>query len=226
MAHRDAPGKFFGRAIVSLAILSRALPAQERPVTGPTRHTQIVLLGTGDPVADPDRSGLATAVVVNGTPYLVDFGAGIVRRAKAAVVDKGITALEPTSLQVAFVTHLHSDYTVGYNVEQQSLFLRCFAEGHRVNAHEISAGVVYKDACHRHGVSHEACFVELRISLRYALPPHRHLGRYEPLTSDDRRPPQLNFAGRYSHASPSVRLCAFCARTAGQTGANGAEAVA
>jgi ribonuclease BN (tRNA processing enzyme) len=28
--------------------------------------------------------------------------------------DKGIPALEPTSLRVAFVTHLHSDHTVGY----------------------------------------------------------------------------------------------------------------
>jgi ribonuclease BN (tRNA processing enzyme) len=28
--------------------------------------------------------------------------------------DKGITALEPTNLTVAFATHLHSDHTVGY----------------------------------------------------------------------------------------------------------------
>ena len=66
------------------------------------------MLGTGNPPADPDRSGPATAIVVNGAPYLVDLGAGVVRRAKAAVVDKGIDALEPTNLRVAFVTHLHS----------------------------------------------------------------------------------------------------------------------
>jgi hypothetical protein len=90
------------------------------PVTGPKQtptispsHTRVVLLGTGDPGADPDQSGPATAVVVN-TPYLVDLGAGVVRRATAAVVDRGITALEPTNLSVAFVTHLHSDHTVGY----------------------------------------------------------------------------------------------------------------
>ena len=52
--------------------------------------------------------------MVNGTPYLVDFGAGVVRRAKSAAVDKGITALDPVKLRVAFVTHLHSDHTVGY----------------------------------------------------------------------------------------------------------------
>jgi len=72
------------------------------------------MLGTGNPPADPDRSGPATAIVVDGTPYLVDFGAGVVRRAKSAAVEKGIAGLEPINLRVAFVTHLHSDHTVGY----------------------------------------------------------------------------------------------------------------
>ena len=42
------------------------------------QQTQVVLLGTGTPLIDPDRSGAATAIVVNDTPYLVDFGAGVV----------------------------------------------------------------------------------------------------------------------------------------------------
>jgi ribonuclease BN (tRNA processing enzyme) len=78
------------------------------------QQTQVVLLGTGTPPADPDRSGATTAIVVNDTPYLVDFGAGVVRRAKSAVVDRGVAALDPVKLRVAFVTHLHSDHTVGY----------------------------------------------------------------------------------------------------------------
>ncbi len=72
------------------------------------------MLGTGNPAADPDRSGPATAIVVNDTPYLVDFGPGVIRRAKAAVIERGVTALEPTNLRIAFVTHLHSDHTIGY----------------------------------------------------------------------------------------------------------------
>jgi ribonuclease BN (tRNA processing enzyme) len=52
--------------------------------------------------------------VVNSSAYLIDFGPGVVRRAKAAMFDKGIAALEPTNLTTAFVTHLHSDHTVGY----------------------------------------------------------------------------------------------------------------
>ena len=81
-----------------------------------TTRTRVVLLGTGTPVPDPDRSGPATAVVVDDSAYLVDFGPGVIRRAKAAVLDRHIarTALEPANLKVAFVTHLHSDHTAGY----------------------------------------------------------------------------------------------------------------
>ena len=67
------------------------------------------------PRPDPERSGPATAVVVNGTPYLVDFGPGVVRRA-AAAYRNGVTALGPaaTELRTVFLTHLHADHTAGY----------------------------------------------------------------------------------------------------------------
>jgi len=80
--------------------------------TNPLR-TQVVFLGTGTPRPDPERSGPATAIVVNGSPYLVDFGPGVVRRA-AAAFDKGVKGLAVEKLDIAFVTHLHSDHTVGY----------------------------------------------------------------------------------------------------------------
>jgi len=75
--------------------------------------SQIVLLGTGTPNADPDRSGPSVAIIVNGTPYIVDFGPGVVRRA-AAAVHSGATALAMRNLRTAFATHLHSDHTAGY----------------------------------------------------------------------------------------------------------------
>jgi ribonuclease BN (tRNA processing enzyme) len=75
--------------------------------------SQVVLLGTGTPNADPDRSGPSVAIVVNDTPYLVDFGPGVVRRA-AAAVQKGIKGLAVKNLNRAFATHLHSDHTAGY----------------------------------------------------------------------------------------------------------------
>ena len=77
-----------------------------------SQGTRVVLLGTGTPNADPDRSGPALAVVVNGVAYLVDAGPGIVRRA-AAAAQNGIPALDPPKLDRVFLTHLHSDHTVG-----------------------------------------------------------------------------------------------------------------
>ncbi len=79
---------------------------------GSTRKTQIVFLGTGTPLPDPQRSGPSTAVVVNDRAYIFDVGTGVVRRA-AAARDKGITGLEPRTLRFAFLTHLHSDHTLG-----------------------------------------------------------------------------------------------------------------
>ncbi|MBZ5683909.1 MAG: MBL fold metallo-hydrolase [Acidobacteriia bacterium] len=78
-----------------------------------TSKTQIVLLGTGTPAPDPEHSGPSTAIVVNGTPYLVDFGTGVVRQA-AAARKKGVQGLEPVNLRIAFLTHLHSDHTLGF----------------------------------------------------------------------------------------------------------------
>jgi len=104
-----------GWLVAGLAIiLFESLPMRSAPAqsTKPSR-TQIVLLGTGTPGPDPDRSGPATAIVVDGTPYLVDFGPGVVRRA-AAAVRKGITGLRPSTIGVVFATHLHSDHTAGY----------------------------------------------------------------------------------------------------------------
>jgi ribonuclease BN (tRNA processing enzyme) len=77
--------------------------------------TQIIMLGTGCPLPDPSRSGPATAIIVNDTPYLIDFGPGVVRRA-AAAYEKGITALGHggTNIKTVFLTHMHSDHTVGY----------------------------------------------------------------------------------------------------------------
>ena len=76
-------------------------------------RTQLVLLGTGTPNADPDRAGPAVAVVVDDVPYLVDVGPGVVRRAAAAAA-RGVKGLAPKLLRTAFVTHLHSDHTAGY----------------------------------------------------------------------------------------------------------------
>jgi ribonuclease Z len=70
------------------------------------QDTRVILLGTGTPNPDPDRSGPAVAVVSGDRAYLVDAGPGVVRRA----VKTGINLDQLTRV---FVTHLHSDHTVG-----------------------------------------------------------------------------------------------------------------
>jgi len=57
-------------------------------------------------------SALADA---NDEPYLFDFGAGVVRRAAALSPRFGgkIPALDAKRLKTAFLTHLHSDHTLG-----------------------------------------------------------------------------------------------------------------
>lgn len=98
-------------ALFALFALSATLAgAQSRPIEAP--KTRIVMLGTGNPNADSDRSGPGVAVVVGDHAYLVDAGPGIVRRASAAS-RQGIAALAADRLRIAFITHLHSDHTLG-----------------------------------------------------------------------------------------------------------------
>lgn len=97
--------------LLGLVLHTTAASAQA-PASAPVR-TRVVMLGTGAPPADPDRFGPAVVVLVDGTPYLFDMGVGVVRRWAAALRANAIP-LTPSSLRTAFVTHLHSDHTLGY----------------------------------------------------------------------------------------------------------------
>jgi ribonuclease Z len=77
-------------------------------------RTRVVMLGTGLPAADPDRFGSAVVVLVDNSPYLFDMGVGVVRRWAAALRTNVAPQLDAASLRTVFVTHLHSDHTLGY----------------------------------------------------------------------------------------------------------------
>ena len=77
------------RILLLMTILLTAIAREEfsqnvEPPSPVESKTRVVLLGTGTPNADPDRSGPSVAIVVNDTPYIIDFGPGVVRRAAAA----------------------------------------------------------------------------------------------------------------------------------------------
>jgi ribonuclease Z len=97
-----------------IALAAALFPSIQKAEPPQTIRTKVVLLGTGTPAPDPDRSGPATAVVVDDVAYIVDLGPGVVRRARAAATAHGLKALQPTNLRIAFLTHLHSDHTIGF----------------------------------------------------------------------------------------------------------------
>lgn len=82
----------------------------------PSNITQVVFLGTGTPNPDPVHSGDSVAIIVNHTPYIIDCGPGLIRRAAALSTDYGgkFAALNVENIKRAFITHLHSDHTAGY----------------------------------------------------------------------------------------------------------------
>jgi Metal-dependent hydrolases of the beta-lactamase superfamily III len=163
-----------------LLLTPLCVAAQVKP---DSTKTQIVFLGTGTPFPDPKKSGPAVAIVVHGSAYLVDAGTGIVRRAMQAS-QSGIPALRPRNLRIVFITHLHSDHTLGLPdlmntpwVQKRPVPLEVYgppgvaamvshlaaayaedadirtngleresAAASKTNAHEVTNGVVYKDA--------------------------------------------------------------------------------
>lgn len=69
---------------------------------------EIVLLGTGSPLVDPNRAGPATLVRAGGATFLFDCGRGVLMRAASA----GVAAGQLTAL---VLTHLHSDHITDLN---------------------------------------------------------------------------------------------------------------
>ena len=69
---------------------------------------QVITLGTGCPLPDPDRAGPATLVQAAGLNLLFDCGRGVLMRAAAVPVGPG-------GFTVVFLTHLHSDHVTDLN---------------------------------------------------------------------------------------------------------------
>ncbi|MGM7666762.1 MBL fold metallo-hydrolase [Microbacterium sp. A93] len=79
-------------------------PVLASPETVPDTGMHLVTLGTvAGPAIRGTRHGMASAVVVDGLHYLVDFGLTMPRQAS----DAGLTG---NKLRQGFVTHLHSDH--------------------------------------------------------------------------------------------------------------------
>ena len=69
---------------------------------------QVVILGSGSPLPDPDRAGPSTLVRTSAGDLLFDCGRGVLMR--AAAVASGAAAI-----RALFLTHLHSDHITDLN---------------------------------------------------------------------------------------------------------------
>jgi ribonuclease BN (tRNA processing enzyme) len=121
MAHCDTTRRGLITGVAGLAGLARigaplsalgalapafGVRAQSTPrATVPAEGTHLVLLGTqGGPNFNPQRNETASALVVDGKPYLVDCGYGALGALRAA-------GLNHRDIATVFLTHLHDDHT-------------------------------------------------------------------------------------------------------------------
>jgi ribonuclease Z len=84
-------------------------------VSTASASTKLFILGTGTPNPNPERMGSSYLVLANDEPYLFDFGTGVIRRIAAFSPSWGgdYKALEVENIKHAFLTHIHSDHTLG-----------------------------------------------------------------------------------------------------------------
>lgn len=100
------------QAMLKYVFIALLFLSSYEPIRAQHTATKLVLLGTGTPFADPNKSGPSLAIVVNNASYIVDCGPGLVRRA-AEASKLGFPSLEASQLKTLFITHLHSDHTIG-----------------------------------------------------------------------------------------------------------------
>ena len=122
LSRRDllrAAGVVAGVGAVAAALPQASAAASPQPTSNADGYrTRAVLLGTlGGPIWFPgtDRAGIATALAVGNATYLIDLGDNWGRRMQQAGLfgpQDGQNDLQ--ALRAVFLTHLHSDHTIGY----------------------------------------------------------------------------------------------------------------
>ena len=110
----------FAKIVPSAVIEIRDEPTQAEL----GKKTQVVMLGTGNPVPDAYRAGPSIAVIHKGEAYLFDVGAGAIQNAVTARYKYDIPSLYPSQICCVFLTHMHSDHTMDYSELAYTLWWR------------------------------------------------------------------------------------------------------
>jgi ribonuclease BN (tRNA processing enzyme) len=101
-----AAGALFGST--GTAAADTSAPKARVGARSLSKGMHVVTLGTmGGPPPVVDRAGISTAVLVDGTVYLVDAG-------RAAVTQYTRSGLPFANLAAMFITHLHADHVADY----------------------------------------------------------------------------------------------------------------
>lgn len=108
---QQATEETFAKIVPSAVIEIRDEPTQAELDT----ETQVVMLGTGNPVPDAYRAGPSIAIIHKGEAYLFDVGAGAIQNAVTARYKYDIPSLYPSQICCVFLTHMHSDHTLDYS---------------------------------------------------------------------------------------------------------------
>ncbi len=77
-------------------------------MSGEPSALEVTLLGTGNPLPDPNRAGPSTLVTAGDRRLLIDCGRGSLMRLAAA-------GAYPPMLSAVLLTHLHSDHICDFN---------------------------------------------------------------------------------------------------------------
>ncbi len=89
-----------------VGLLALLLGATVSTQTKADSDFKVTLLGTGTPIPDPDRFGPSTLVEAGNQKLLFDAGRGVPIRVQQL-------GFRESKIDVVFLTHYHSDHTVG-----------------------------------------------------------------------------------------------------------------
>lgn len=103
--HRTAVA--FATVLLGTLASGAVLAQTASPAASPPSGVRLITLGTtAGPLPRKDRAQFSNALIVNGTPYVIDAGDGLARRLVQAGIDF-------TQVGRVFITHNHGDHTMG-----------------------------------------------------------------------------------------------------------------
>jgi ribonuclease Z len=94
-------------------VLSTAVACPVAAESAANESTRVYMVGTGSPVPESERAGASVAVVYGEKSFLFDVGSSVANRLMM-LSEQGEKALSPRNIQHLFITHMHSDHTLGF----------------------------------------------------------------------------------------------------------------